>query len=288
MGIRYKLDLSASAKTLASQGRIAAQRRVYINPTQAIVAPIAELRQDAVDATGDGDEGTITQEFGYSYPAGAVGTHMIVVLDSACASPDGNVVVSFDVTVAGGGTDTATATFALPSQAANQTKVFPKGMAVDLVPDTDATLKITAITGLNGITYGAVGTLFRVLAVPAFNDSGWVELKRMRSFNGALPSPAPVDIAHNFDSSFDIVQGREALPSLSGSQVAAGAYDDARRYNGTTVALMVQDWVDGRTLVNTQLFGGVVLGAKMNSGDGNAEQTIDLDGMIREFALFLV
>lgn len=286
MGIRYKLDLSSTAKPLASQGSIAVQRRLFINPTQSIVAPVAELRQDAYDTTGDGDEGTLSQSFGYSYPA--AGTHLIVMLDSAVESLDGNPVIQFNVTVAGGGSDTATATFALPSQAANQTKVFGKGTAVDLVPDTDATKKITAITSLAGISYGAIGSLYRVLAVPAANDSAWVELKRIRSFNPGLPSPSPVDIAHSFDSSFDVVQGREGLPSLSGSMVAAGNYDDARRYNGTTVALRYQRWVDGRTLVEDMLFGGVVLGTKLNSGDGNSEVTIDFDGMIREMANFII
>ena len=287
MGIRYALDLSSSAKTLASQGGIAAQRRLYINPTQAIVTPVAELRQDAYDTTGDGDEGTLSQGFGYAYPSGSVGTHMIVVLDSACYSPDGNVVVQFNVHVAGGGTDTATATFALPSQAANTVKLFGKGTAVDLVPDTDATKKITSIDSLAGISCGEIGTRFRVLAVPAYNDSGWVELTRLRGFNPALPSPSPVDIAHSFDSAFDTVQGREALPELSGSMVVAGNYDDLRRYNGVTVAFMGQRWVDNRTLVSTELYGGVVLGVKKNSGDGNAEMTLDFNGMVREYGNFI-
>ena len=98
MGIRYALALSAASKILASQGGIAAQRELWINPAKGIFTPVAELRQDVVDTTGDGDEGTIYQSFGYVYPSGAVGTHMVVVMDTACESLDGDVVVTFNVT----------------------------------------------------------------------------------------------------------------------------------------------------------------------------------------------
>lgn len=287
MGIRYALALTSAAQTLASQGAIAAQRELWINPTKSIFAPVAELRQDVYDTTGDGDEGTIFQSFGYAYPAGAVGTHMVVVMDTACESLDGNPVVTFNVTVAGGGSDTATATFVRPSQAASAVKVFGKGVAVDLLPVTDATKKITAIVSLAGISYGEVGTKFRVLAVTPYNSADWVEVKRVRSFNTSLPSPMPVDIAHNFDSALDTVQGREEVPMLSGNMVLAGTYDDMRNYNGTTVAIMEKRVVDGRYLVSTEVYGGIVIMVKKETGDGNSECTVSFDGKHREYASFI-
>jgi hypothetical protein len=286
MGIRYALGLTTAQLLLGEQGRIDAQRRVFVNATPGAFTKVMDITQEAVDATPDGDEGSFVRNNGYTFPV--AGSHLVLVLDTALTSPDGVAVVTFAVTVAGGGTDTATATFAVPTSAADQTKVYGKCTMVDIIPVTDATKKITAITG-TGVTIanGEVGARFKVLSAPAANDATWVEALRVRGFDAPIPSGMAVEIPHNFDAALDSVRGREDSPKLSGSMVLAANWADLRRYNEVTVAFKVEDWVDGKVRVSNEIYGGVTLTLSKASADGNGEQRLSFTGLYSEFGMVL-
>lgn len=286
MGIRYALGLTPPQLLLAEQGRIDAQRRVFVNPTAGAFTKVMDITQEAVDATPEGDEGSIVRNNGYTFPV--AGSHLVLVLDTPLTSPDGIAVVTFAVTVAGGGTDTATATFGVPTSAADQSRVYPKCTMVDIIPVTDATKKITGITG-TGVTIanGEAGVRFKVLSAPAQNDATWIEVYRARGFDSPIPGGMPVEIAHNLDSALDTVQGREESSKLSGSMVVSAAWADLRRYNQVRVAFQVQDWVDGKLRASNEIYAGVALTLGKATADGNGEQRLSFTGLFSEFGMVL-
>lgn len=195
------------------------------------------------------------------------------------------MTVTFNVTLAGDISDTATATFHLPTWApAGSKNHFPFGISADLVPDTPANagLKIKALGALDSVANMTAGNKFEVYTSPNLEDFTFIDCCRGKG--GRLNLPSIVEIACGTNPSAYTKLGRGESNPLSIEFINRGALEQLAMFNGHQGTIRFDIIKDESVLADRRLFTGFWVRTNGDIPD-TGESTLTAEGPYTAFAL---
>lgn len=267
-------SLSAADKLLAQEPEIGAESIV-----KASYDPLGLVYEIEQSAAGAASANSISGA--YSLPTD--GLELQCICANSVASP-GSIVITFGVTDEDDTETTATATFAAPSFAADQSDYFPLGTGVDLVPATGAAKKIKSVDSIDSITNGSTGNRFQVVALPALTS--YFSVGCTRSKDITLPIPSTVPIPCGFNGSRFVKSGRSEPGNMSCEAAYSLFSDGLARLAGQKVTAIVETRRQDRVLVERLVLGGWRPVPQSPKGDGDDETTTTAEGLFERFAFF--
>lgn len=140
------------------------------------------------------------------------------------------MTVTLNVTVFGGGTDTAVATFHIPTWSDSSENAFPVGICADIVPVTDPALKIISIVSVASVANMTPGNKVEIFTTPNASDFKYISCSRGKG--GMLNLPGIIEIACGRNPSEFTKLGRGESNKLKISFANRGALEQLARYNG--------------------------------------------------------
>lgn len=230
-------------------------------------------------------------------PASGTLTPLSGVLDSVlgndlqlvCTSPIRSataVAVTLAVVFADASSGQATATFAIPTYAKNQTAHLPQGLAADFVgAGAGAGKKIKQVTSLVSVVGGENGNRFKVVALPELTS--FVDIGCKRSANETLPIPKSLPIPCGKNGSAFTRRGRSDPGMLEVSAMSFGAADGLARLAGHRVTTMVEVRKEGGVLTQRSVYGGWICTPQTPRGDGDDEVVASAEGNFELFGMFV-
>jgi hypothetical protein len=162
------------------------------------------------------------------------------------------MTATFNVTVEGSVVDTAVATFHIPTWSASSLNKFPIGIAVDVIPVTNPTLKILTITSLASVTNMVAGNKFELFSTPASTDFQFIECTRGKG--GMLNLPGIVEIPCGRNPSAFTKLGRGESNKLKIAFANRGALEQLARFNGHQGTIRFDIIKDDSVLAERRLF----------------------------------
>lgn len=183
-------------------------------------------------------------------------------------------------------TGSAVGTIKVPERVSNQTKMFPKGLSVDIYgTSTNAAKKIRRITGITSVAGGAAGMKLQVLTVPEDDTFSLVSCTNDKTWG--LPTPGSVNVPCGYQASRWVKPGRGEPPQVEVKQNYSGMGDGLSRYNGFSTTVKIETWVADTLLTERLYFGGWVPTVTYAGGDGNAVSEATGTGNYEEFMAFV-
>lgn len=188
-----------------------------------------------------------------------------------------------------GGADTpATATFAPPARAANQSFNFARGYAVDLLAetpnpgDTFTSLDLISSSGIDG---GGKNQVFGVFQLPAFSDYSLVGCTTDIDFNTKSRAAKGVDCGMEADAY--IKRGKTQPGELNIGGKLKGFAEGLARFDGLKTTVMLVGLKDGQVTGDRLVFTQWVPNLKPRLPDGDGEAMIDATGKFSEHLFFV-
>lgn len=200
--------------------------------------------------------GTYTSAGGLQIPTGGRDVQ-VRIAGNKCRGVTGSAMtVTFDVTLDDDSSDTATATFHIPTWATEQGNLFPIGISADLIPTTvgNVNKKIKAIVGLDSVTNMVAGNRFELFCTP--NDASFVEIEGCRGKGGALNMPEVIQIPAGREPVAWTKLGRGKSNPLKIENVSRGALEQLSRYSGHQGTLRFDFVKDDAVTAQIQLYSG--------------------------------
>ncbi len=208
-----------------------------------------------------------------------------------CLSPDligvgGAMAITFNVTYEGTITDTAVATFHLPSwSAAGSLNRFPIGICSDLVPTTigNAAKKITAIGTVVSCANMTPGNKFQVYTTPLLED--FVFIDATTSKGGQFNLPSIVEIPDGYNAAGYTKLGRSESNKLSIGFRDRGYLEQLNRFNGSQGTIRMDIVKDGSVLAQRLLYSGYFVRSSTERGDGDDHVDAKAEGPYEQFLI---
>jgi hypothetical protein len=195
----------------------------------------------------------------------------------------GAMTLTFDVTLVGDISDTATADFTVPSYSPINGNVWGFGVARDLVPDTPANegVLIKSIDGFSACANLASGIRFDLYSVPNLADYFFIG----NTMNKDLPSDIPTQVAipEDRDPAAYVKTGRGEIPQASIGFRYKGITEQLTRFNGVPGTLRADIDKEGVLVWERHLFTGFRPSINVPRADGNEEVVGTASGIYRTF-----
>lgn len=208
-----------------------------------------------------------------------------------CLSPDligvgGVMALTFNVTYEGAISDTAVATFDLPTwSGAGSLNRFPIGICTDFVPTTvgNAAKKITAIGTLVSVANMTPGNAFQLYSTPLTAD--FVFIDASTSKGGAFNLPSIVEIPDGYNAAGYTKLGRSESNKLSIGFRDRGYLEQLNRFNGSQGTIRMDIVKDGSVLAQRLLYSGYFVRASTERGDGDNIVEAKTEGPYDQFLI---
>jgi hypothetical protein len=273
--MRFAVSIPADDIPIANAPEIGGESKVKLS-----YGEIGVVGQLAQTAPGSGTWTVETPAFDFT----ALGVDLALVCDTGIKSTV-NVVVNLNVTLDDDTSGTATATFAVPSYAKDQSSNLPAGLAVDVLPQGagNADKKIKAILSIASITGGAKGNRFSLVCLP----SDWFDVGCTKSKNEKLPVAKSLAIACGLKGSAFVKAGRSEPGELELKALNFTYGDGLSRLNGHRGSVLIEVLKAGRVLTERTVYGGYLPTPSTDRGDGDDEVTNSATGNFESFAKFV-
>ncbi|MEI6656888.1 MAG: hypothetical protein WCP45_19135, partial [Verrucomicrobiota bacterium] len=204
-------------------------------------------------------------------------------------SPDlggvgGVMAITFNVTIEGTITDTAVATFHLPTwSGAGSLNRFPIGICADLIPTTVGNIakKVTAIGTLVSMANMTPGNKFEIYTTPLASD--FVYIEGCTSKGGAFNLPNIVEIAEGRNAAAYTKLGRSESNKLSIGFVDRGYLEQLNRFNGSQGSVRIDITKDGSVIAQRLLYSGYYVRCSTERGDGDDKVEAKSEGPYDQF-----
>lgn len=246
---------------------------VYMSHVAAV--PIADIDLTAASA------GVLTDNGATALPSG--GTDLQV----ACKNPlrsTVNTVITIACTDADDAAVNLVATFAPPAWAANQSKNFQRGYAVDGVPSVlNKTFK--TITSLTSVVGGAANCGFTIWQLPAQADYTLIGCVSDVEWNDKARTAKGIDCGMETDAF--VKQGKTLPGELKIGHKMKGFADGIARFGGHKATVMLVGIKDGVVTADRVVFTQFIIAPKMRMPEGEGEAMAEGDGKFVE-ALYFV
>lgn len=257
--MKLNLSITAAQVAIARKPEIGVESEVYFAPESCVLLG----QVNALTAT--------TAEYisagGVGIPA--AGRELVM----RCLSPDilgvgGAMAVTLNVTVFGGGVDTAVATFHIPTwSGAGALNRFPIGICSDLVPVTNPTLKVIAVVGVASVANMTPGNRFQIYTTPPSEDFVYIDCTTKKG--GQFNLPAIVEIPCGYNAAAYTKLGRSESNKLAISFRDRGALEQLNRFNGSQGTVRMDVVKDGSVLAQRFLYSGYFVRAMADRGEGD-------------------
>lgn len=263
---------------IANNGDIAIALSRYLGGEfQVYLSDQPSVRLADIAMTGSGNGNSPDQYAAYTPRMGAsitgvggTGADLQMVaeerLNSAVAC-----VVTLNVTDDAGNPTTATATFAPPARASNQSFNFSRGYAVDFQVLSGPTRKIAAITGLASITGGNRGCKFAIYQLPEMSSYVLVGATTEKKFTTKSRRAVGIDIGMEADA--EVKPGKTGKGELNIDTKFGSMSEGLSRFDGArTTALLIgmkDEVLTEENLVFTNYIPAVDI--DLPDGDGEAK-----------------
>jgi hypothetical protein len=230
---------------------------VYLSDT-----PAVQVGQIELSASGSG---TYTAAVGVTLPTDGVDLQLVAT--TRLRSPGGNCVVVLNVTDENNIARTATATFAPPARAANQTGNFPRGAAVDFT--LSGGTRIKTIVSLASVSNGEANVAFAVYQLPVAADWALVGCTTSKKFNTKARTPKGIDCGMETDAY--VKRGKTQPGELSIDSKFGGVYDRLTRFSGSKCTAMLVGVKDGEVTCDRYVFTQYQPVCEVDLPDGDGE-----------------
>jgi hypothetical protein len=261
-------SVAASDITLATDPYLGGEFQVFLSETQAI-------RLGDVLMTASGNGGAVAGYASYTAKAGAVivgvggtGADLQCVTEDRLTSAV-NCVVTLNVVDDLGATTTATATFAPPTRASNQSSNFGRGYAVDFVVASGTSRKIASITGLASIVGGSRGCKFAVYQLPEFSTYTLVGATTEKKFNTKSRAAVGIDIGMEGDAS--IKRGKTKKGELTIDSKFGSMADGLARFDGARCTALLIGLKEGVLTEQNLVFTNYIPSVEITAPEGDGE-----------------
>jgi hypothetical protein len=273
-----KLNLSVAAADVetARSPIIGEDVQVYFSPENcSLLASVRALTDTTAEFTSAG---------GVGIPV--AGRECFVrIASSKCQGVGGAMAVTLNVTLDDDSTDTAVATFHLPTWApSGSMNYWPYGTASDLIPagSGNSAKKIKAITGVNAVANMKPGNTFEIFTSPNSTDFKFIDCCRGKG--GMLNLPGILEIACGRNPSAYTKLGRGESNALKVEFINRGAMEQLAIFNGQQGTLRFDIVKDDAILAERRLFTGFWVRSNGDMPDvGEAMNTAE--GPYTSFAL---
>lgn len=270
--MKYNIDLPASDYGIANNPELGGESEVLLSYEEPKI--LGTITQPA-PASGILDREVPAMDFGS-------GVDLVARARTGLRS-SASIVVTLNVTFVGGGSGTATATFAPPAHVQDQSFNIPMGLAVDVKPGVgNESKKIASVTSVASVVGGVRGNKIEILALP----ESWFKLGCARTKNPTYPVPQPVNIPCGLNASAFTKMGMSEPGSLELSGLQFSYADGLTRLNGHRGAVMIEVKKEN-VLCERQVFLGYVGAANSARGDGSDEVLTTSNGMFENFCVFV-
>lgn len=179
------------------------------------------------------------------------------IASSRCQGVGGNMAITFNVTLDDDSSDTAVATFHLPTWApSGSLNYWPYGTAADIVPAGagNAAKKIKAILSVASVVNMKPGNTFEVFTSPNASDFKFIDCCRGKG--GMLNLPGIIEIACGRNPSAYTKLGRGDSNPLKVEFINRGAMEQLAIFNGQQGTLRFDIVKDDAVLAERRLFTG--------------------------------
>ncbi len=195
------------------------------------------------------------------------------------------VVLSFTGTDSTGAALTGTATFTAPAYAQDQSVVFGKGYAVEIVPTVDGKLWKTISNITIVATAAATYTQFKVVGLPSLSAFKKIGLKV--SLNSDPKAPVPVAVQDGRDKGKYIKLGDIEVGTLEISGKVATSADGITRYNGVRVTGLIKEVKEDKLNTMNIFITGLIMSGKNKVGEDAVPNTIDTTAMYENYGYIM-
>ena len=275
--MKFNLAITTSQVDAARKPEIGVESKVFFAPENCVL-------RGTVDCTG-ATTGVYTSAGGADIPT--AGRDVVLRIHSPnCKGLTGAMAVTFNVTLEGAITDTAVATFDLPTwSGAGGLNQFPIGICADLVPATIGNIakKVTAIGSLVSVANMVVGNQFQVYQTPLVTD--FVEIEACTTKGGAFNLPEPVPVPSGYNPAAWMKIGRGTIEKLSVGFADRGYLEQLNRFNGAQGCLRIDAVKDGFITAQRLLYSGWFVRCSTERGDGDAIVEAKAEGSYEQFMI---
>lgn len=274
--MKLNIALTADQVERAREPEIGSDSEVHFAPENMLVIGTLEATGAAV--------GNYTSAGGSGIPApgrdlilralgpvkGASGTAMVVTL---------NVKMDDDTT------DTAVATFHIPTYTAGGLNRFPEGLSADFVPTIvgNAAKKIKSITGLTSITNHTAGNKFEIVTTP--NAESFVFIDCCTSKGGGFNYPGVIEIPCGRNPAAYTREGRGESNPLTIGFRDRGVLEQLNVFAMTKGTCWINVKKGGNINSARILYGGWLPRPVSNRGDGDDILEATAEGPYERWAI---
>ncbi len=275
--MRYNLDIPTDDLSVANSPEIGGQSKVKLGYSE--IGYIALISQEA-PASGTYKGSTPAVDLG-------TGKDLVMVCDNGIKSPTDAVAITLSVVFDDDSSGTATATFAVPSFAKDQSKNLPIGLGVDVIPvgGGNLTKKIKTVNGITAFVGGVRGNRFQLLSL--LEAAEYYDLGCARTKNETLPVPKSLPIPCGLKGSAFNVAGRSDAGQLELSALHFSYGDGLSRLNGHRGTVMVETYAEDRVLKERTVYAGYRPNPSTDRGDGDDEVIDKATGTFEFFIKFV-
>ncbi len=232
-------NLAAKQYPVALKPTLGFEQQFFVSLEQSVELGTLEIKA--------ANSGVYTANQGENLTLADSPQELLAVFDTptnACGAS--NLVVHLVGTDQDGAALNGTATFAVPSYANDQTRRFPQGYAVDVVPSV-AGKKFKTVTGVTvDSTVDAVASKVTLFGVPSVVTFTKVGCRTQMNYDLRVPQPVAVQC------------GRDLSAFIKSGEIPVGALD---------VTAKIPSFADGLARINGQRVTGLIKEIKEDSVD---------------------
>lgn len=209
---------------------------------------------------------------------------LLVVLNTDVAD-SGSIVLTVTGTDANNAPLTGTATFTPPVYAKEATNTFPKGWAVELIPNTNGALWKTIINVSIACTSLAQYAQFRILGVPSVASYTKIGTKVTLNYDPKVPMPTAVGDGRDLGAF--IKAGNIDIGALEINGKVPSNADGLARYNGIRVTGLIKEVKEDKVGTMNIFLTGLIMTAKAKVGEDQSPNQLDATAMYENIAFML-
>ena len=258
--MKLNLSLTALQVDRAREPEIGSDSQVFFAPENELLIGTIEATAAAV--------GAYTSAGGQGIPVAGRDLHLRAL--RPIAGSGGAMTVTLNVTLDDDTSDTAVATFHLPTYtAAGSANFFPQGTAADFVPAGagNSAKKIKAIVGLASVANMVAGNQFEVVSTPNLADFVFIDCTTSKA--GQFNYPGIIEIPCGTNPSAYTREGRGESNQLSVGFRDRGVLEQLNRFAGVKGTCRI-DVVKGSNILSARIvYGGWIPRPVAPRGDGN-------------------
>ena len=209
---------------------------------------------------------------------------LLCVLDTDIAD-SGDIVLTVTGTDQTSAALTATATFTPPGYANEQSRVFPKGYAVEIVPPVDGKLFKTITNISIACTALAQYAKFKIIGVPSIASYTKIGLKMQLNYDPKVPMPTAIQDGR--DLGRFIKAGNIDIGALEINVKVPSNADGLARYNGIRVTGLIKEVKEDKVGTMNIFFTGLIMTSKAKVGEDQSPNQLDATAMYENIGFVL-